>query len=369
MPLFFLFFMLFMALLHYFIYKRFALRCEVCTSKLLLMKYVLIGNFLAIMGYVLYRAFEWHAFFYFVGSLALGVVAALVVMTLVYELLMLAHSVLPLNTARRNFLKKSSDYGALAIAGAYTSAGIVSNLQEPQIVPVTLKQGVLENPVRIVQLSDLHITQALDSTFIQRLVTRIEALSPDIIAITGDLIDAKVAHIQESLAWLGALKARHGVYFVTGNHEFYIDAHAITNHLTSLGIHVMDNKSMVIESLGLNIVGLPDFEAKRFAGYPTMNISQAIEGIVTHYPTLMLVHQPRAIAHFEGFLPHLALCGHTHGGQIFPFNFLVRLQQPFVKGLHQYDLERYIYINSGTGYWGPPMRLGTVSEVTCIDWS
>ncbi|MDH5464559.1 MAG: metallophosphoesterase, partial [Thiovulaceae bacterium] len=274
---------------------------------------------------------------------------------------------------RRDFFKKTGDYGVFAFAASYTTTATIENLQDPVLKSVKLDQKLLNIPIKIVQISDLHISRSMDEAFVERIVTRINALEADIIAITGDLVDAKVTDIQAAIDWLGKLKAKQGTFFVTGNHEYYIDTQEILGYLDDMGIQIMDNKNTFIEELGINLVGVPDLHAGQFATQDNdiyaMDILKATLKLKKDTPTLLLAHQPKAIEFLEDFKPHLTLSGHTHGGQLFPFNYLVRLAQPYVKDLHQFDKESFIYVSSGTGFWGPPMRLGVPSEITLIEWS
>lgn len=372
MPLFFLIFLTVMALFHLYSYRRFVLRCQVCAKRRKLLRNLLIINYLGILVYILSRLLEWPGSLYLLGSLSIGFIFIFTVTTLLYDILHLPVPWIPVNPQRRAFFKKSADYGTFAIAAVYSTKGITENLKDPVIQKVSVSQSKLERPVRIVQISDLHITKAMQSDFVARTVSRINRLNPDIIAITGDLVDAEIEQIDASLNWLGSLQAAHGVYFVTGNHEYYVDTEAILSKLGELNVQVMDNKGSYLEALGLNIVGVPDFQAQRFAkkngDQYGMDLPRATATINPSVPTLLLAHQPKTVLNLEDFKPDLTLSGHTHGGQLFPFNYLVRLAQPYVKGLHTIDAQRHIYVSSGTGYWGPPMRVGVPSEISYIEW-
>jgi predicted MPP superfamily phosphohydrolase len=214
---------------------------------------------------------------------------------------------------------------------------------------------------RIVQITDVHVGPTIGKGFIEDIVARVNALHPDVIAITGDLVDGSVADLEEHVAPLAKLSARHGVYFVTGNHEYYSGADAWIRHLGTLGIRVLRNERVRIgDEDGFDLAGIDDRSAR------TSDLAKALEGRDSDRACVLLAHQPRGIELADRLGVDLQLSGHTHGGQLFPWNFLVRLQQPFVAGLHRLARAQ-IYVSRGTGYWGPPMRLGAPAEITEIE--
>lgn len=217
----------------------------------------------------------------------------------------------------------------------------------------------------IVQLSDLHIGPIIGRTFIERIVAQVNATTPDLIAITGDLVDGSVEQLRERVAPLTELRARFGVYFVTGNHEYYSGAQAWCAEIERLGIRVLRNERVVIgrEGESFDLAGIDDLHAQRTsAGEPT-HLMRALAG---HDPTrelILLAHQPIAVKEACTQGVGLQLSGHTHGGQIWPWNYLVRLQQPVVSGLARFGSTQ-LYVSKGTGYWGAPMRLAAPAEIT-----
>jgi len=251
--------------------------------------------------------------------------------------------------------------GAAAILGFGASGiGLVSALSPVAVNRVRVKIDKLAkgaSGTKIVQISDVHVGPTIGKDFIEDIVGRINALSPDVIAITGDLVDGSVEELEEHVAPLAKLKAKHGVFFVTGNHEYYSGAEEWMRHLETLGIRVLRNEHVRIGDLDL--AGVED---------PTGNpdLKKALEGRDDSRAVVLLAHQPRAIHEADELGVDLQLSGHTHGGQMFPWNLFVRLQQPFVAGLHQLARAQ-IYVSRGTGYWGPPMRVGAPAEITEIE--
>lgn len=221
---------------------------------------------------------------------------------------------------------------------------------------------------KIIQLSDLHIGDGQNKKWLENVVTKVNSQAPDIVAITGDLIDGKLENLMYDVEPLKNLKAKYGVYFVTGNHEFYSGADQWCNFLTSLNINVLRNQSKIIKNDKgdlLAIAGIEDYSANFIPGYSS-NISTSIKNLENNIPIILLAHQPNSIDEAAKLGIKLQLSGHTHGGQIWPFNFLVKLQQPYVKGLHMHN-NTALYISSGTGQWGPPMRFLTKKEISVIN--
>lgn len=256
--------------------------------------------------------------------------------------------------------------GAAALVGLGVSAmGVASALSSVSVnkVKVSLKRlGKDAEGMRIVQISDVHVGPTIGKAFIEDVVARINALKPDVVAITGDLVDGTVADLREHVAPLARIEAKHGVFFVTGNHEYYSGVREWIDHLGTLGIKVLQNERVRIGGEhGFDLAGIDDP-----TGDP--DLEKALEGRDPSRGVVLLAHQPRAIARADELGVDLQLSGHTHGGQMFPWNLFVRLQQPFVAGLHQLA-HAQIYVSCGTGYWGPPMRVGAPAEITEIELS
>ena len=253
-----------------------------------------------------------------------------------------------------------------AIVGGSLGLTLVGMLQarRPRVVHVTVPIRGLPGDLqgfRIVQLSDLHVGPTIRRRFVESVVRRTNGLAPDLVAVTGDVADGFVPELREHVAPLAGLVAPHGTFFVTGNHEYFWDVRGWTSELARLGVDVLLNEHrLVVHGNGrLLLAGVTDLSA---ASDPV----QALAGAPQSDVRVLLAHQPKSAyaARDAGF--DLQLSGHTHGGQFFPFNLLVRLFQPFVAGLHR--LERmWLYVSRGTGYWGPPLRLLAPSEITLIE--
>jgi predicted MPP superfamily phosphohydrolase len=220
---------------------------------------------------------------------------------------------------------------------------------------------------RIAHLTDLHIGATLDGDWLREVVADVSRLTCDLIVITGDLVDGYVHHLKDHVAPLGGLAAPHGVFFVTGNHEYFYDADDWIAAVEGWGIRVLRNERVSIGDGAhtFDLVGVDDYNAKRMLEGHGQDLARALEGISPNRETVLLAHQPRTIFEAAEKGVGLQLSGHTHGGQIWPITHLVGLQQPYNKGLFEQG-NTQIYVSQGTGYWGPPMRLGTENEIAVI---
>ncbi len=252
--------------------------------------------------------------------------------------------------------------GAAAFAGIGTSAaGLVSALGPVGVKKIKVaidKLAPAHAGYRIVQLTDVHVGPTIGKHFISDVVARVNALNPDLIAITGDLVDGSVAELREHVAPLAELKAKDGVFFVTGNHEYYSGVEEWVAHLESMRITVLRNSHVKLGAFDL--AGIDD------ASSHLAELDRALRGRDPNRPCVLLAHQPKGIEKADLAGVDLQLSGHTHGGQLFPWGLLVRLQQPFVEGLHRLARAQ-IYVSRGTGYWGPPMRVLAPAEITEIE--
>jgi predicted MPP superfamily phosphohydrolase len=218
----------------------------------------------------------------------------------------------------------------------------------------------------IVQLSDIHIGPTIGRGFMESLVERTNALAPDVVVITGDLVDGRVHELAHAVAPLANLHPRWGVFFVTGNHEYYSGADEWMLHLATLGVTVLRNQRVTIGENGqsFDLAGIDDPQGSMLPGHGP-DLPRALAGRDPNRELVLLAHQPRALEEASQFGVGLQLSGHTHGGQIWPFNWAVRMAQPHVAGLAKVA-DTILYVSRGSGYWGPPMRLAAPAEITHI---
>jgi predicted MPP superfamily phosphohydrolase len=218
---------------------------------------------------------------------------------------------------------------------------------------------------RLVQISDLHVDGRLDQAYVERVVAQVNALDPDLIAVTGDLLDGDLDSVRPDLQPLKQLRAKQGVYYVTGNHEYFHGMQAWLEEVPRLGLRLLMNERVSIGegSASFDLAGVDDFMGRNFSAGP--DFDRALGSRDPARECILLSHQPKAFPEAVRHGVGLVLAGHTHAGQMWPFMHLVRLDQPFVAGLYVQG-QTQMYVNQGTGYWGPPMRLGTQSEISLL---
>ncbi len=282
--------------------------------------------------------------------------------------LVTARDTLP-DEARRQTLARLGGFVA-TVLGIGASAWAVKEAAKVNIKRVEVSLAKLPKELdgtTIVQLTDVHVGPTIGREFITELVRIVNDLKPDLVAITGDLVDGQVAELKHHVAPLANLISTHGTYFVTGNHEYYSGAEAWCEHLTELGIRVLHNEHVALGRDGqtFHLAGIHDFHAARFDAGHRADLPRALAGRDERQALVLLAHQPKAVHEAVQHGVDLQISGHTHGGQLWPFGWLVRLQQPVVAGLAKFG-ETLIYVSCGTGYWGPPMRLNAPAEVTQI---
>ncbi len=320
------------------------------------------------------RAYRWLAWTY-IGSfstlfaLVLGRDVVLGLAGLVRKLRTGERAIPPLSPERRRFLHASGG----ALVGTTAALGVVG-LRGARRVPEVVK---VEVPIKglpeafdgyhIVQLSDVHVGQTIDKDFILPIVEEATSLNPDLVVLTGDLVDGSVDALRDDFSPLAYLRARDGVFCITGNHEYYSGVEAWCAHFRELGMGVLNNQHVIIERAGkrLLLAGVTDlYEGRRHPGHAS-DPKAALAGAPSHDTRILLAHQPRSAFEASKLGYALQLSGHTHGGQFFPWNLFVGLVQPVVKGLAQVD-GMWVYVNRGTCYWGPPLRDFVPPEITSL---
>ena len=274
----------------------------------------------------------------------------------------------PVDDDRRGFLLRGIaaivGFGALTAGGwgIFQARGPISTRR----VKVALRR--LPESMRgltLAQISDLHVGPTIGRDFVADVVARTNALRADAIVLTGDIVDGSVEKLREAIAPLADLQAPLGVFFVTGNHEYYSGADAWLAELARMGIRPLRNERVELRrgDDAIDLAGVDDYSAHGFGGDHGPDLPRALAGRDATRALVLLAHQPRAFPEAARLGVGLQLSGHTHGGQIWPWSWLVKLQQPYVAGLHRLG-EAQIYVSCGTGYWGPPMRVGAPPEIT-----
>lgn len=320
-----------------------------------LMPLGLLGRFL-VVSQALAGRLSW------LSSLAMGWLSSVLVLTVLRDIALLV--------ADAPSLAEPTALAVLGLASLFTVVGYFNARRLAGIVRVDIPLADLPPELAgftIVQLSDIHVGPTIKRDYVQAIVNRVNELDADLVAITGDVVDGSVDQLRAHTAPLGGLLSRHGSYFVTGNHEYYSGAAPWMREFERIGLRGLHNRHVVINHRGGRFVlaGVTDYSAGAFDAAHASDPHAALAGSPADLPRILLAHQPRSAPAADAAGFHLQLSGHTHGGQFWPWNFFVPLQQPFTAGLHRHG-GLQVYTSRGTGYWGPPKRFGAPSEITVL---
>jgi len=274
------------------------------------------------------------------------------------------------NVERRLFLIGHLNMGIVAVAGLITCYGFFKAIKKPEVKNIRIPFENLHEDLKgftIVQITDIHVGPTIKNNYVQTIVNQVNQLKPDVIVFTGDLADGSPDYLKGEIAPFAKLYAPFGKFFVTGNHDYYSGVEGWINHVEKLGFTVLLNENRMLQcgSGIIALAGVTDFRSQYFLQSHVSDPKKALEGALKSHIRILLAHQPLSIYKAAEAGYDLQISGHTHGGQYFPGNFFVKIQQPFVSGLHRYK-KTWIYVSCGTGYWGPPIRFGVNSEITVI---
>ncbi|HET8541985.1 MAG TPA: metallophosphoesterase [Anaeromyxobacter sp.] len=321
-------------------------------------------------------AFTWLglAFILFVAVLALDLARLAVQAAALLADLARARPDVPDDPARRVFVARALAGTAVAATAGVSAFAFRSATGPAEITEVPVRLERLPpalSGLTIAQITDLHVGPTIGEREVRRIVEQVNELRADVVAVTGDLVDGSVRELGAAVAHLGQLRARHGVYFVTGNHEYYSGVGPWLDEVARLGMRVLHNERVTIGDAGasLDLAGVPDWSSRGSPGGEGLDLGRALAGRDPDRSLVLLAHQPRGVGEAVSAGVELQISGHTHGGQIMPFNLLVRAAYPYVKGLHRHEEDGragQIFVSRGTGYWGPPLRLGVPPEIAKI---
>ncbi len=270
---------------------------------------------------------------------------------------------------RRLVLARGAAIFAGLTAAGITGYGVRTALGPPQLDRVQIPLAKLPRAMdgtRIAVVSDIHIGPLTGTNHVRRIVDLINSVDADIVAIVGDLVDGTVAELGPAAAALADIRARHGASFVTGNHEYYSGYQEWIAEVARLGVRPLRNERLEIRARGgvLDLAGVNDVGGDAYGDAPDM--AKALGGRDPARPVVLMAHQPLQAFEAAKHGVDLQVSGHTHGGQMMPFNLLIPLQQPVTKGLGVVDGVP-VYVTNGAGFWGPPVRVGAPPQVTLLN--
>lgn len=271
---------------------------------------------------------------------------------------------------RRQFLARSAAGGALLVTGGFVGYGTWRSFHRPVVNQIAVRLPGLPKALdgfKLVQLTDIHVGPLIQRRFMDAMVEQCNALKPDAVCITGDLVDGSVQALGPSVAALSNIRTRYGQYFVTGNHEYYSGDEEWTEALERMGITVLRNRHVSVGKPGasFDMVGVDDWAAQRTGSSQRYDLDRALEGRDPERASVLLAHQPAnwRVAAQKGI--GLQLSGHTHGGQFFPFTLAVAAIWEHDAG-HYEENGRHLYVSRGTGFWGPPVRVAAPPEIVQV---
>ncbi|WP_224242979.1 metallophosphoesterase [Hyalangium gracile] len=271
---------------------------------------------------------------------------------------------------RRQFLARATASGALLATGGMVGYGTWRAFHPPVVNRVAVRLPGLPKALdgfTLVQVSDIHVGPVIQRRFMDAMVAQCNALKPDLVCITGDLVDGSVDELGHAVSALTNLRSRHGSYFVTGNHEYYSGDEEWTQALERMGIPVLRNRHVRIgePNASFDLVGVDDWAAARSGFSQGYDLKQALVGRDPERAAVLLAHQPANWREASKAGIGLQLSGHTHGGQFFPFNLAVAAIWEYDAG-HFEENGRHLYVSRGTGFWGPPVRIAAPPEIVHV---
>lgn len=275
---------------------------------------------------------------------------------------------LELDPGRRQFLLMSMNLGIVGVTSLLGGIGLFQARRKATVINQRISiPGLPEEfqGLTIAQVSDLHVGPTIKVDYAKIVVDQVNALKPDLIFFTGDMVDGSVEHLSEDVEPLRELKSKYGTYFVTGNHEYYSGVEQWIRKVEELGMIHLKNEHRILKKgdARLAIAGVTDLMAHHTHKDHKSDPRRAMLGVPRNIPSILLAHQPGTAAHTDNLPIDLMVCGHTHGGQYIPFNLAVSRVHKYYAGYYRKG-DMQIYVNRGTGYWGPPLRLGVPSEIT-----
>jgi predicted MPP superfamily phosphohydrolase len=270
---------------------------------------------------------------------------------------------------RRMFIARTSAVAAGVASVSLVGVGMASALGAPDVLRVPVRLRRLDpafDGFRIAVVSDIHLGPLAGRAHTERIVAMINETEPDLVAIVGDLVDGTVEELGSAAEPLRDLVSAEGSFFVTGNHEYFVDDTAAwLRELERLGVAPLQNENTAVRrgAAAFDLAGVNDVAGGQHTQPP--DFDRALAGVDGSRPTILLAHQPVQVTEASARGVDLQLSGHTHGGQMWPFHYIVRAVQPSLAGLSTVDGTQ-LYVTRGAGFWGPPIRIGAPPDITVV---
>lgn len=366
------------------IYTAFKLHESLSAPFWLVLPFMLPLFFVMFGGMLLSRANDqlsdqrWFQIFSSFGTVFIGLWGTFVIFSMVTDLIKIitlgSYTVFQTEGLYYDTLIHSFDQISrftLPVSFVIVLFGFIEVLRGPVVKSVSVERDNVSpnlHQLKIAQISDLHIGASIQTKYVAKVIEKTNKLVADVIAITGDLIDGKPSTVQHVIDSLGQLKAKYGVYYVVGNHEYYWGIETVLSSLKNTGMTILLNENDVIDIQGtkLMISGITDPAARAMQPHRPPDIAKASLGMDLADFKILLAHQPSVYPHAEKLKYDLQLSGHTHAGQFFPFSLFIGFAHKYSRGLYQHK-DMHVYVNPGTGYWGPANRFGIPAEITLLE--
>ena len=353
------------AIILFYAKKRFIDKIDFANSTKKYIKLFLIALYVLVLLYFSNRFFNFlPSWLYYLVSLSIAIGFIIFIFAIFYEIFKFISSVLGLTSSKSRIVEFSIFYLMIL----YLGFGIANGFSDIEIKNYKIKSPKLKSEAKIVFFSDLHIGPLVDSQYTRKLVALINAQNPDFIIIGGDLIDDNLYSIKPQVVELQKLKASRKVFYAIGNHEYFYGENDVLNLAKTLNFEILDNKSFFDDELKIQISGIFDYFGNR-----KNTLKPDLDKLHDNndFYRVLVSHQPKVLndISFNKNKFELVLSGHTHCGQIFPFGFLVLLDQPYLCGKYEISPNLDLIVSSGAGFWGPRVRIGSRFEIVVIDLS
>ncbi|HEF8180720.1 TPA: metallophosphoesterase [Campylobacter jejuni] len=359
--------LLIFGLANVYIYKRLIKKITLFKYFYKIFPFIFIVLFLAQAVFLIFRRDEYLSdTWYEILAMFYAPTYCLFFMTLAWDFVKLILALMGKRDKTYNLILRLIFELSLIVLSVFLIYISINNaLKIPEVKSVDVEIPNLKKDLKIVMLTDIHLGKNLHENFLDKLITKVNLQSPDMVVIVGDLIDTNPKDLKNYISKLNDFNSTYGTFYALGNHEYY---HGINEVLDLLRKHT-NMKILVNQNLDLgfiNIAGLGDL-AGLDRGLYAPDLARIKVDLNTSKTSILLTHQPKTALLYDLSDFDLVLSGHTHGGQIFPFMFLVKLQQGFVHGLYDLGEKTKLYVSSGAGFWGPSLRVFAPSEIVILN--